>query len=141
MHDTQETFWQFIWRITKRPLQAFHGSPLAQSAAAFGINVWCLFLAVLAQFWVLGSAALLLAQTDNTWLVTRGRMSRPVALLIGLMLVVVNFAALSLAVLAQFWVIASTVLAIWQYVSLIRVCFGNRIAPSPGTNPPRGISF
>ena len=80
MNHAQETFWQFLWRHTKRPLQAFHGSPRAQSAAAFGINAWCLWLAVLAQFWVFGSAALLLAQTYNTWLVARRQKSRPVAL-------------------------------------------------------------
>jgi hypothetical protein len=124
-----ETFGQFIWRSCKHPLQAFVGSPMAQSAAAFAINVWCLILAPLGQLWVFGSAALLLAQTHNTWSVAAGHRSRALALLIGLILVGINFGALTLAVLAQFWVFASLALALWQYVSLIRVCFGSRKSP------------
>jgi hypothetical protein len=92
------------------------------------MNVWCLFLAVLAQFWVLGSAVLLLAQTYNTWLVSCGRMNRWIALFVGALLVAINYAALSLAVLAQFWVFASVLLATWQYVSLVRVCFRKQVS-------------
>lgn len=69
----EKTFWQFLWEIVKSPKQFMRGNPVAQSAAAFGINVWFLFL-VLAQFWVFGSAALLLSQTYNTWLVSKVRM-------------------------------------------------------------------
>ena len=122
MTKDRETFWQFIKPISRRPLRASYGNALAQSAAAFGLNLWCLTLAVLGQFWVFFSAGLLLIQTYNTWRVARGRMSILDALVFGMLLVLVNFGALSLAVLGQFWVFASTVLAVWQYISLCRVC-------------------
>lgn len=122
-----ETFWQLVWRVSKRPL-SFGADPLVQSAAAFGINLWCLVIAVLAQFWVFLSAGLLLAQTYNTWLVANGRMRKVTALLVGLVLVGINFGALTLAVLGQFWVFASAALSAWQYVSLIRVCLRRRQA-------------
>jgi ribosomal protein L37AE/L43A len=124
-NETRETFWQFVWRISKHPL-AHSADPLVQSAAAFGINLWCLVIAVLAQFWVILSAVILLAQTYNTWLVAKGRMRKGKALFVGLLLVSINVVALSLAVLGQFWVFASAALAVWQYVSLIRVCFTRR---------------
>ncbi len=126
MNFNTETFWQYTWRIEKSPTKHFASSPLAQSAAAFGVNLWCLFLAVLAQFWVIGSAALLLAQTYNTWLVSKRRLNPWVALFWGLVIVAVNGAALLLAVLGQFWVIASCALSIWQYWCLIQVCWATR---------------
>ena len=127
MASTEKTFWQFLWEIVKSPTSFVSGNPVAQSAAAFGINVWFLFLAVLAQFWVLGSAALLLAQTYNTWQVSKRRMSPVAALSIGLILVLVNLGALALAVLGQFWVVASVVLSLWQYWCLIQVCWRTRV--------------
>jgi len=90
MQPSAETVWQFVWRITKRPIRSFGASPLAQSAAAFGINVWCLVLAPLAQFWVVLSVVLLLAQTYNTWLVANQRLGRLAAVLAGLVLLVIN---------------------------------------------------
>ena len=123
MNAPQETFWQFIKRISAKPAESFGGSPLAQSAAAFGINLWCLVLAVLAQFWVILSAGLLLAQTYNTWLVARGRLDRWTALGVGMLILLVNLGALVVAVLGQFWVFVSAALSVWQYVSLMRVCF------------------
>lgn len=122
---TPETFWQLLWRVLKRPL-SFGADPLIQSFAAVAINLWCLLVAVLAQFWVFFSAGLLLAQAYNTWLVANGRMRMVTALLIGLLLVGINFGALTLAVLGQFWVFASAALSAWQYVSLIRVCLARR---------------
>jgi hypothetical protein len=130
INEVPETFWQFVWRISKRPLSV-GADPLVQSAAAFGINLWCLVIAVLAQFWVFLSAGLLLAQTYNTWLVAKGRMRRVTALLVGLLLVGTNFGALTLAVLGHFWVFASAALSAWQFVSLIRVCFKWRGARAP----------
>ncbi|MDP1932407.1 MAG: hypothetical protein Q8L60_13220 [Gammaproteobacteria bacterium] len=123
MPTQKQTFWEFFWSIAKSPLAYLHANPLMQSACASGINMWCLFLAVLAQFWVFLSFFILLAQTYNTWLVAQGRISSVRALIIGIGIVIVNFAALSLAVLGQFWVFISLGLSIWQYVSLIRVCF------------------
>jgi len=122
MSQTEETFWKFLWRITKSPRQHFNASPLAQSAAAVGVNVWWLVIAVLAQFWVFLSFFLLLAQFYNTWLVYHGRMTVFKALVIGIILVTVNTAALLLAVLGQVWVIGSFVLSLWQLRSLWRVC-------------------
>ena len=101
MDTNRESFWQFVWKVSKSPLKHFKSSPMSQSAAAVGVNFWCLLLAVLAQFWVLFSAILLTAQTYNTWLVLQGRMSSSMALTIGLVIVAINFAALSLAVLGQ----------------------------------------
>lgn len=124
--QTDATFWQFIGRVTKAPLANFHGSPLTQSAAAVGINLWCLLLAVLGQFWVFLSALLLLAQFYNTWLVAQHRISRLAALTIGLVILAINLGALVLAVLGQFWVAASVALSIWQYWSLVRVCWARR---------------
>jgi hypothetical protein len=124
MSTQQETFWDLVWSISKEPLKHLHSKPMLQSAAAVGINLWCLFLAVLAQFWVLLSFFILLAQTYNTWLVYNRQLSPPKALVIGLGIVAINFVALSLAVLGQFWVLFSLALSLWQYVSLIRVCFG-----------------
>jgi phage FluMu protein Com len=121
-----ESFRDFLWEAVKHPLYNVGGNPLAQSAAAFGINVWCLVLAVLAQFWVILSAALLLGQLFNTWSVSNGRMARAPGLAIGLVIVVINVLALLLAVLGQLWVFVSAGLAIWQYVSLIRVCLQKR---------------
>lgn len=121
-----ETFWQFLKPISRRPVRASTGTALAQSAAAFGLNLWCLILAVLGQFWVFFSAVLLFIQTYNTWRVAKGRMSIRRALVFGILLVSLNFSALSLAVLGQFWVFASTALAVWQYISLVRVCNARR---------------
>ncbi len=126
MSQTEETFWKFLWRITKSPRQYFNDSPLAQSAAAVGVNVWFLVIAVLAQFWVFLSFFLLLAQFYNTWLVYHGRITIPKAVLIGMVLVIVNLAALLLAVLGQFWVIGSCVLSLWQLWSLGRVCVSRK---------------
>ena len=125
-----ETFWQMVWRISKRPIGAFRSNLMAQSLSAFGLNLWCLVLAVLGQFWVFLSALLLLAQSYNTWLVFNGRMSKLTALAIGLVIVLLNIGALMLAVLGQFWVFVSTGLAIWQFVVLVRVC-----ASKPSLNP------
>ena len=127
MEDHQDTtFWQFLGKVAKAPLASFHGSPLTQSAAAVGINLWCLLLAVLGQFWVFLSALLLLAQFYNTWLVAQHRISRFAALALGLLILAINLGALVLAVLGQFWVAASIILSIWQYWSLIRVCWARR---------------
>ena len=127
--NSQEGFWQFVWRITKRPIRAIGGNPLAQSAAAFGVNIWCLVLAPLGQFWVIFSAVLLLLQTHNTWMAGSGRRGRTFALFFGLILLSLNVGALVLAVLAQFWVFASAALATWQYVNLIRICFPRTKGP------------
>jgi len=97
-----ETFWQMVWRISKRPIGAFRSNLMAQSLAAFGLNLWCLVLAVLGQFWVFLSALLLLAQSYNTWLIFNGRMSKLTALAIGLAIVLLNIGALGVAVLGQF---------------------------------------
>src|SRR5690554_6573483 len=123
MQNDKQTFWGFFWGIAKSPLAYLHGKPLAQSACASAVNMWCLVLAVLAQFWVFLSFFILLAQTYNTWLVAQKRLSRTKALTIGIGIVTINFAALSLAILRQFGVFISLGLSIWQYVSLIRVCF------------------
>jgi hypothetical protein len=129
MIKDDKTFWQFVWGISKSPLKHLHSQPMIQSAVAVGINMWCLFLAVLAQFWVFLSFFILLAQTYNTWLVFKGKLAPIYALIIGLFIVIVNFAALSLAVLGQFWVLISLGLAIWQYICLIRVCFMPKAEP------------
>lgn len=121
-----ETLPRFAWRILKAPLSQFSASPLAQSMAAVAINFWCLGLAVLAQFWVILSLLLLLAQFGITWSVARRRLHPLPALLIGVLLVGANVAALYLAVLGQFWVLASLVLSLWQFVCLIRVCSAAR---------------
>lgn len=126
MIESGETFWQFTWRVAKSPLAYFSASPLAQSGAAFGVNLWCLLLAVLAQFWVFLSAVLLLAQFYNTWLVATRQLKPATALFWGLLLVAINVGALALAVLGQFWVLASLALSLWQYWSLVRVCWGAR---------------
>jgi hypothetical protein len=126
MTKDRETFWQFIKQISRRPLRASYGNALAQSAAAFGLNLWCLILAVLGQFWVFFSAALLLAQTHNTWRVARGRKSIPAALASGFLLVLLNFGALSLAVLGQFWVFASTALAVLRIPVIVNSQIGHR---------------
>lgn len=130
MTDITENFWQFTWRVTKSPLSYLSSSPLAQSAAAFGINVWCLILAVLAQFWVLLSALLLLAQLYNTWLVSKRRMSIFAALLWGLVLLFINCAALVTAVLGQFWVVVSVLLSLWQFWCLLQVCWSTFRRPT-----------
>ena len=122
MENKSQTFWGFFWGIAKSPMAYLRAEPMAQSACATGINLWCLFLAVLGQFWVFLSFFLLLAQTYNTWLVTKKKLSPAKALTVGVVIVAFNFAALSLAVLAQFWVFISLGLSIWQYVNLIRVC-------------------
>jgi hypothetical protein len=122
MSHPEERFWRFVWRITNRPLKYCDQSPLEQSAAAAGINIWCLALVLLGQLWVFFSAGLLLAQTYNTWLVANGRLSPASAVLWGIVILLVNLGALPLAILAQFWVGASTALACWQFVSLIRSC-------------------
>lgn len=122
MNNQNETFWGAVWQVLKKPSMWFAGSPLTQSIAAFCINLCLLWIAVLAQFWVFFSAVLLGVQAFDTWLVSKGRMSKLSALSVGLLLVMINWGSLALAVLAQFWVIASTILASWQYVNLIRVC-------------------
>jgi hypothetical protein len=124
--ESGATFWQFVWRISKRPLSWFGASPLAQSAAAFGVNIWCLVIAPLGQFWVILSAVLLLAQAYNTWLVANGRLGKVVSLCVGVFLLLINVGALGLAVLGQLWVFASLALSVWQYVSLVRVCLVRR---------------
>jgi hypothetical protein len=126
MPHPEETFRSFVRRITNRPLKYLDQSPLEQSAAATGINLWCLALVILGQFWVVFSAGLLLAQTYNTWLVANGRMAPPIAILLGALMVLINLSALPLAILAQFWVGASAALACWQFVSLVRVCSDER---------------
>jgi hypothetical protein len=73
--------------------------------------------------WVIGSVLLLWFLFYVTWQVDKGRMNRWVALLAGVGLVLLNYLSLGLAVLAQFWVVLSTLLATWQFVNLVRVCF------------------
>ena len=124
------TFRGYLWEVAKHPFYYIGGNPLVQSAAAFGINLWCLVFAVLAQFWVFFSAALLLAQCYITWMVWFRRMGKFVALAIGLALVVINILALVLAVLGQVWVFVSAGLSIWQYVCLIRVCWPSKTVPT-----------
>jgi hypothetical protein len=125
--EERERFLQLFWRVLKRPIPAFAGSALVQSAAAAALNLWCLVLAVLGQFWVIFSAVLLVGQTYNTWRVAHSLTTIPSALFTGLMIVMVNLGALSLAVLGQFWVFASTTLAIWQFACLVRVCVARQL--------------
>ena len=54
--NNKENVWGFLWRVSRAPRQHFKGSPLAQSAAAVGVNFWLLWIAVLGQIWVFGSA-------------------------------------------------------------------------------------
>jgi len=123
---TPENFWAYLWKVTKNPWKEFRSDPLLQSVAAAGINIWFLVIAVLGQFWVVFSALLLIAQAYNCWLVSRNELNRIVAILIGIVIVMINLGALSLAVLAQFWVIGSTALAVWQFISLIALCLRKR---------------
>jgi len=126
MRQPEETFRSFLSRVTSHPLKYLDQSPLQQSAAATGINLWCLPLIVLGQLFVIPSAGLLLAQTYNTWLVANGRMPPRGAVLLGALIFLFHLAALPLAILAQFWVGASSALACWQFVSLLRVCADER---------------
>jgi len=117
-----ETFGGYLWNVFKNPIQSLWGSPLTQSIAAFSLNLWFLVVAVLGQVWVIFSAILLGIQAINIWRVYLGRGNRVMAVVVGLVLVAINYAALSLAVLGQFWVVGSTALASWQFLNLLRVC-------------------
>ena len=117
-----DNFWTYLWKVTKYPWKKFRSDPLLQSAAAAGINIWFLVIAVLGQFWVVLSALLLIAQAYNCWLISRNELNKILALLVGIVIVFINISALSLAVLAQFWVFGSTALALWQFVCLLKLC-------------------
>jgi hypothetical protein len=94
---------------------------MEQSVAALGVNVWALPLVLLGQLWVLLSAGLLLAQTWNTWLVRTGEFDRATGLFVGVLLLVIGVGASVLAVRMELWVFVSAPLAVWQFVSLVRV--------------------
>ncbi|MCB9694510.1 MAG: hypothetical protein H6736_22090 [Alphaproteobacteria bacterium] len=104
-------------------LQRYLNNPVTSSAIAVVINGVFLWIAVLGQCWVVGSFILSVGLFALTVLVRTGRMNRWLALAAGAVLIAVNYAALGLAVLAQFWVIGSTLLGTWQMISLVRVCF------------------
>ncbi|MBK8394975.1 MAG: hypothetical protein IPL26_06965 [Leptospiraceae bacterium] len=125
--SSNDTFWTLVKESLKSPFADTPDYPklkyLKQSTAAFAINIWFLVIAVLAQFYVFLSAILLGIQAYNAYLVYKGERDKFSALFIGLILVLINYGALTLAVLGQFWVIGSTILATWQYISLWRLCF------------------
>jgi hypothetical protein len=119
--DDAASLGALLRRVVARPDRHRSGSPMEQSVAALGVNVWALPLVLLGQLWVLLSAGLLLAQTWNTWLVRTGEFDRATGLFVGVLLLVIGVGASVLAVRMELWVFVSAPLAVWQFVSLVRV--------------------
>ena len=116
-HDPQ--LWRQILSGLKSPSKYRHGDELMQAVAAFVINIYFLWIAVLAQFWVVCSLVILYLNLCIVWNLSLKKITPVPAMVGSLILVGINYGALILAPLGQFWVIGSVILATWQFKCLL----------------------